>query len=56
MARAALEGGAHLPVEEEVDDGPVTEQAVGPLLEAELIQLSVLALGVLDVRLLHAQI
>lgn len=56
MARSALEGGAHLPVEKEVDDGPVTEQAVGPLLEAELIQLSILALRVLDVRLLHAQI
>ena len=54
MARAALEGGAHLPVEEEVDDGPVTEQAVGPLLEAELIQFSVLALWILDVRLVDS--
>ena len=56
MALAALQRGTHLAVEEEVDDGPVTEQAIGPLLQAKLVQLPVLALWVLDVWLLHPQI
>ena len=47
---------AHLPVEQEIDDWPVTQQAVRPLLQAKLVQVAVLAVWVLDVGLLHAQV
>lgn len=45
-----------MPVEQEVDYGPVPQQVVRPLFQAQLIQISILAFRVLDVWLFHPQV
>ena len=54
VALAARDGRAHLPIEEEVDYGPISKQVVRPLFEAELVQITVFAFRVLDIWLLHS--
>ena len=45
-----------LSIEQEIDQRPVATQRVSPVLEAQLNQVSILALGVFYVRLVLTQI